>query len=204
MQAMPHPEIPYDTGVIHGRFQVLHNDHLNYLLAGKALCRHLVVGITNPEPLLVGEEEADPHRSDPLANPLTYYERYCLVKTVLLEQGLPPRAFSVVPLPINFPDRYAHYVPMDAVFFVAIYDAWGERKLHYFQSLGLRTHILRKVAPEEKGLSASNIRRAMINGYAWTHWVPPGVADLLSQWDLSSRLKKLEQEKRQAKAHLAL
>lgn len=25
----------FDVGVIHGRFQVLHNDHLKYLLAGK-------------------------------------------------------------------------------------------------------------------------------------------------------------------------
>ena len=32
------------TGVIHGRFQVLSNDHLCYLLAGKARCCHLIVG----------------------------------------------------------------------------------------------------------------------------------------------------------------
>jgi D-arabinose 5-phosphate isomerase GutQ len=38
-----------DVGVIHGRFQILHNDHLKYLLAGKDLCRHLVIGITNPD-----------------------------------------------------------------------------------------------------------------------------------------------------------
>ena len=45
----------YDIGVIHGRFQVPHNDHLRYLLAGKALCRHLVVGLTNPDPSLPTE-----------------------------------------------------------------------------------------------------------------------------------------------------
>jgi len=38
-----------ERGVVHGRFQVLHNDHVKYLLAGKARCRHLVVGITNPD-----------------------------------------------------------------------------------------------------------------------------------------------------------
>ena len=44
-----------EVGVIvseHGRFQVLHNDHFKYLMAGKAQCRHLVVGITNPDPTL--------------------------------------------------------------------------------------------------------------------------------------------------------
>jgi hypothetical protein len=64
-----------DTGVIHGRFQVLHNDHLKYLLAGKARCRHLVVGITNPDPFLTKEDAAEPRRSEPGANPLTYFER---------------------------------------------------------------------------------------------------------------------------------
>jgi len=44
-----------ETGVIHGRFQVLHNDHLKYLMEGMALCDHLVVGITNPDPILTGE-----------------------------------------------------------------------------------------------------------------------------------------------------
>ena len=39
-----------ETGIIHGRFQILHNDHVKYLLAGKQFCRHLVVGITNPDP----------------------------------------------------------------------------------------------------------------------------------------------------------
>ena len=87
----------YETGVIHGRFQILHNDHLKYLLAGKALCRHLVVGITNPEPEMVKAETVDPNRSDPLANPLTYYERYCLIRTSLADAGLDMASFSVVP-----------------------------------------------------------------------------------------------------------
>ncbi|MBW2086390.1 MAG: nicotinate-nucleotide adenylyltransferase, partial [Deltaproteobacteria bacterium] len=73
-----------ETGVVHGRFQVLHNDHLKYLLAGKARCRHLVVGVTNPDPSVTKDEKADPNRSQPLANPMTYYERYVMVRTVLV------------------------------------------------------------------------------------------------------------------------
>ena len=58
-EALPERE----TGVIHGRFQVFHNDHLVYLLAGLALCRHLVVGITNPDPFLTRDDAADRKRS---------------------------------------------------------------------------------------------------------------------------------------------
>jgi hypothetical protein len=96
----------HKLGVIHGRFQVLHNDHLRYLLAGKARCEHLVVGITNPDPILSREDDADPRRSTSMANPLTYFERYTMAKAVLIGEGVADDAFSVVPFPINIPELY--------------------------------------------------------------------------------------------------
>jgi nicotinamide-nucleotide adenylyltransferase len=131
-----------EVGVIHGRFQVLHNDHLKYLLAGKSRCRHLVVGITNPDPILTRHHPADPHRSIPTENPLTYFERYIMIQAALIEAGLGIFQFSLVPLPINLPELYRFYVPMDATFFLTIYDPWGRTKLQHFESLGLKTHIL--------------------------------------------------------------
>ena len=181
-----------ETGVIHGRFQVLHNDHLAYLQAGLALCRHLVVGITNPDPILTRGESADPKRSDPAANPLTYYERYLMVRAVLEEIGIPSSRFSVVPFPINFPELYRYYVPLDALFFLSIYDDWGKRKQDYFTSLGLSTHILRDVATTQKGLSATDIRRWMAGNEPWEDQVPPAVARLMKKWDIPGRLRALK------------
>lgn len=183
--------IPYDVGVIHGRFQVLHNDHLRYLLAGKALCRHLVVGITNPDPTLTRERSADPHRSRPEANPLTYYERQALVRAALGDAGVPAAAFTVVPLPIHFPELYGHYVPLDAVFILSIYDDWGREKLRQFQELGLTTHVLWDEPPEAKGISGSEVRRRMARGEPWELLVPPSVAAILNQGNISDRLRGL-------------
>jgi nicotinamide mononucleotide adenylyltransferase len=182
-----------EAGVIHGRFQVLHNDHLVYLLAGMALCRHLVVGITNPDPLLTRNEDADPKRSDPAANPLTYFERYLMVRAVLEEAGIEPSRLSVVPFPINIPELYRYYVPLDALFFLSIYDEWGKRKLEYFRSLGLMTHILRDVSREQKGLSATDIRRRMACNEPWENQVPPATADLMKRWDIPRRLRETGQ-----------
>ncbi len=180
-----------ETGVIHGRFQVLHNDHLVYLMAGMALCRYLVVGITNPDPLRTRDEAADPKRSDPAANPLTYFERYLMVRAVLEEAGIEPSRLFVVPFPINLPELYRHYVPLDALFFLSIYDEWGKRKLEYFTSLGLRTHIIRDVPGEQKGLSATDIRRRMASGEPWEDLVPAATAELMKKWDIPGRLGKL-------------
>jgi len=182
-----------ETGVIHGRFQILHNDHINYILAGKTLCRTLIIGITNPDPTYMKTEDSDPTRNNPLANPLTYYERMIMLTEALMEQGVGSNEFSVVPFPVNFPDIYRYYVPMDALFFLTIYDSWGKRKLDYFRSLGLNTHILWEVPPEKKGISASDIRFRMMEGRPWDHLVPKSTASLVKGWKIVHRLKRLSE-----------
>ncbi|KKM72497.1 hypothetical protein LCGC14_1419920 [marine sediment metagenome] len=181
----------YDIGVIHGRFQVLHNDHIKYLMAGKELCDYLVVGITNPDPSLTRDSEANPHRSTPQANPLTYYERYVMTQAALLEHGLILSQFSIVPLPINLPELIKYYVPLDAIFFLTIYDKWGRQKREYFQSLGLKIHVLWEVTLENKGLSSSDIRESMKVGKKWEHLVPSSVAKLMKEWGIAQRLKEI-------------
>lgn len=180
-----------ETGVIHGRFQILHNDHLKYLLSGKGFCRHLVVGITNPDPGLTKNEISDLKRGSPLANPLTYYERYILVSAALKKAGVSSDEFSIVPFPISLPDLYQYYVPLDAVYFLTIYDDWGKQKLDYFLSLGLKTHILREVSPEEKGISSSDVRDLILRNEPWQHLVPKCVANLITSWNIKDRLIKI-------------
>ncbi|MHA2281673.1 MAG: adenylyltransferase/cytidyltransferase family protein [Promethearchaeota archaeon] len=181
----------YDLGVIHGRFQVLHNDHIKYLMAGKELCKHLVVGITNPDPSLTRDSDANPHRSTSLANPLTYYERYLMIQAALLEQGLSLSEFSIVPLPINVQELIKYYVPLDAVFFLTIYDEWGQQKKRYFQDLGLKIHVLWEVPLENKGLSSSDIRESMIKNGKWEHFLPISVVKLMNEWNIAQRLKEI-------------
>lgn len=178
-----------DTGVIHGRFQILHNDHMCYLLSARELCRHLVVGITNPDPVLTRSEPFDTHRSSAESNPLSYYERFLTIRAALEDAGLRAEEYSIVPFPISFPDLYACYLPMDALFFVSIYDDWGREKLRRFQALGLRTHVLRSVAPEDKGISSTDIRRLIGRNEPWEHLVPPTVVRILKQSGVIERIR---------------
>ena len=154
------------------------------------MCKHLVVGITNPDPFLTRQEDADPNRSAPQANPLTYYERYVMVGSALDEAWVSPREFSIVPFPINLPKLYKYYVPMDAVFFLSIYDKWGKKKLNMFKAQGLETNVLWEVPPEKKGISASDVRAGIKNGGSWEHLAPPSVSELIKKWNIVDRLKK--------------
>jgi nicotinamide mononucleotide adenylyltransferase len=180
-----------DIGVVHGRFQIFHNDHLRYVQAAKERCRYLVIGITNPDPTLTKFDPADPGRSAPERNPLSYYERYRIIQRALLEAKWPPAEYALVPLPINFPDLYQYYVPLHATFFLTIYDDWGERKLQLFQTLGLTTAVLWRRPLEDKGLTSTAVRRLMVAGEAWEHLVPPGVADMLHLLQIPARLQAL-------------
>ncbi len=186
----------YETGVIHGRLQILHNDHVKFLLAGKKLCNHLIVGITNPDPTLTKVHDSNPHRSMLIANPLTYYERYVMVRETLLEKGLELSEFSIVPFPINVPELLKYYVPMDVAFFLSIYDDWGRQKKKYLESLGLNVQVLWEVPLEKKGLSGSDIRESMLKGGQWEQFVPPIVAKLIKKWDVIKRLKNLSETKK--------
>ncbi len=184
------------TGVIHGRFQPLHNDHMRYILAGKDRCEHLIVGVTNPDPSLTSEDEADPERSSASANPLTYYERYVILNEALLEAGIDHRRFSVVPLPINSPELYKYYVPLDAVFFMTIYDPWGRRKLDLFTSQGLRTDVMWERPMHQKGLTGKEIRSRMMEGKPWEDLVPTRVAARLTEWGIPQRLREMQEASR--------
>ncbi|MBI4961662.1 MAG: nicotinate-nucleotide adenylyltransferase [Desulfomonile tiedjei] len=181
------------TGVIHGRFQVLHNDHMKYILAGKARCEHLVVGITNPDPTLTRNDSTNPERSDPSANPLTYFERYVTLREALVDAGVDYREFSIVPFPINLPDLYQHYVPLDAVFYLTIYDKWGRRKLDLLRSLGLKAEVMWEKPPQEKGICAAEVRRLMVRGKPWEHLVPRSTARLMILWGIPERLRGIEE-----------
>ncbi len=181
----------YETGIIHGRFQVFHNDHMDYIIKGLNLCRHLVIGITNPDPTLTKAEITDPFRSSPASNPLTYYERLCCITASLSGAGIAPDRFSIVPFPINFPELYVHYVPLDGTFFLTIYDDWGRAKKKRFEDMGLAIEVLRDVSIEKKGISATGVRDLMKRGEQWEQMVPVEAAALYKEWNIPARIRGL-------------
>jgi len=174
-------------GVIHGRFQPLHVGHVEYLLAAKALCSTLIVGITNPDPASVKHEPSDPARGEDSANPCTFYERLLMVEGALLEAGVSRESFRIVPFPHSFPERLRHYAPSDALYFLSIYGQWGESKLRRFADLGLRTHVLWR--RETTVTSGTEIRRCIVAGSDYQKLVPAATARVLRECGIDTRIR---------------
>lgn len=177
-----------DVGFVHGRFQIFHKDHLAYVLAAKEQCRKLIVGITSPDIVSAVYEPVDPHRSAVLANPCTYYERMCMIKGTLQMEGFLWNDFDIVPLPIGKPELIKNYVPDDAVSFFTIYDAWGYEKLRRIRDLGYQTVVLWD--NKKKGISGTEIRKAIATGVSWKQYVPDFVYDYMIDSGIDKRIKQ--------------
>ena len=175
-----------ELGFIHGRFQLFHNDHLNYALLAKEQCKKLIVGITSPENAALIKEEVDPHRSNASANPFTYYERYNMIKLALLESGIKREDFEIVPFPIERPDILYNYVPLNATSFFTIYDEWGYEKLHRLGELGYGTIVL--FDNREKKMCSTEIRQKIVDGMEWKQMVPPAVYEYIMENNLTDKV----------------
>jgi len=177
------------VGVVHGRFQLFHNDHLKYVLGAAARCDYLLIGITNPDVSLTVPCAANPHRSSLEANPFSYYERMTMIRGAVLEAGLVRAAFDIVPFPINRPDLLLNYVPADGVYYMSIYDDWGWEKKAVLDDLGLQVEVWSERSLEEKGLSGTDVRALIAAGdSSWQTQIPPFVRDYLLETGLVERL----------------
>lgn len=179
-----------DIGFVHGRFQPFHNDHLVYVMAALERCRHLVIGISNPDPTLSANEELDPGRLSPMKNPFTYFERMEMVNRTMHGAGVNPERISIVPFPVSFPELYRYYIPDDAVFFMTVYDAWGRRKAQMFKEAGRVVEIMWNRPIEEKGITASEVRDAMLRDLEWKNLVSPQTARVMDDIKGVERIKE--------------
>ena len=182
----------YKIGVIHGRFQGLHFGHMEYLLEGKKRCNLLYIGITNPDPGLTNDNIADLKRSKPEENPFTFYERMTMLRDAMIEAGVERNEFEIVPFPINFPELIKFYVPMNALFFITIYDDWGKHKLDTLKSLGVKTDLMWTRSLEERFTTGKDVRKLIANNEPWEHLLPVSVSMYIKNNKLDLRIKELK------------
>jgi nicotinamide mononucleotide adenylyltransferase len=164
-----------------GKFQPLHNEHLQYILGAFEVGDHVIIGITNPDPGMTRPEIADPVRSLPESNQFTYYERYAMVRNSLFDNFVDPTRFDIVPFPINLPEMWPHYIPSRAVFLITLYkdDEWLEVRRKKLEDAGLSVRIL--WSKTAKGITGSEVRALIKNNQEWEHLVPPGAARVIRE-----------------------
>lgn len=180
------------TGVIHGRFQVLQLRHMEYLLAAKMRCAKLYVGITHPDiSAYPATSPLDEHGITRTDNPLTYIERYEMIRDALLDFGVRREEFEIMPFPISNPDILLQYTPSDAVYYMNIYTPWDEEKYQILLSLNLNVEILRRRTDGDKGITGTELRGMIARGEDWQQYMPKTAAEYLQKNGIDLRIRHL-------------
>ena len=102
---------PTEFGMVHGRFQPFHNEHLDYVLKGLARSMTLVVGVTNPDPSERIPESTSAHRHLAESNPFTFFQRTEMIIQSLIDCGINLSKISIVPFHLSRPDLWPYYLP---------------------------------------------------------------------------------------------
>jgi nicotinamide-nucleotide adenylyltransferase/phosphinothricin biosynthesis protein PhpF len=188
------------VGVIHGRFQMLHHGHMEYLLAGKNRCEYLLIGITNPDVASTKYSNANPHRSAMLSNPLTFFERFQMIRGAMIEAGVKREAFDIIPFPINYPELLFNYAPKDAKYYMTIYDDWSREKQVSLEALGCSIDVMWTRTNSDKVTSGTEVRNCITHDQPWDHLVPKFVHNYVLDNGIDYRLKNLGLEETEKSA----
>ncbi|MGH8997992.1 MAG: adenylyltransferase/cytidyltransferase family protein [Acidimicrobiia bacterium] len=166
-------------GCVTGRFQPVHDQHLELFEIALAECRHLVVAVTNPDTGARHPEPTSAHRHTASANPFTYFERVGLLEAALRGRGLAERT-TTVPFDLFRPEVWSQYVPLTARQFVRAFSDWERQKAQWFERAGYAVTLL-DGDPSER-LSSSDIRARMGAGDdSWHRLVPAVTKPLLDE-----------------------
>ena len=180
-----------ETGVVHDRFQILHLKHMEYLLAAKMRCKKLYIGISNPDDSYINESDMGKIGFTKKANPFTYMERMEMIRDALLDFGVKREEFEIVPFPIGRPEYLLQYVPKDATYFLGSCEAWGEDREKLLADMGLEVSVLWRRAPEEMGVTSTEVRSCIVKGLPWKHLVPHTVYEYIQVHGLDDRIRRL-------------
>lgn len=165
-----------ELACVTGRFQPVHDQHLELFELAMRRAEHLVVAVTNPDPSARQEEATSTHRHRPSANPFTYYERSRLLGAALAEHGLTART-TIVPFDLTRPAHWSDYVPLHALHLVRAYSAWERHKAELLADAGYQVELME--GDPETRLSSSDIRSQIEQGRGWESLVPGSIVPVL-------------------------
>ena len=166
------------TGIIHGRFQPLHNGHLKYILAGLERAEHIIIGICTPEICTPDFAKQTGYPCTVEQNPFSYDERIEMIAASLRDAAIPSESFSFIPFPSDYKNIQS-LVSNDTVFFIGHTGELDSKKKEFLEGLGYHTEII-LLSDDSREESGAKIRESLDQGDdTWKNMVPPAVQKFL-------------------------
>jgi len=171
-----------------GRFNPFHNGHLSVI--------HKILGESKKtrkkyedqiSEIIIGVGSSQ--ESHTLTNPFTGGERVEMIRTTLLNSQIPSEKYLIIPIPDVHRNAIwvSHVESMCPLFQIVITNNQLTSRL--FSEANYT--IISPPLVDRSILSASEVRKRMINGNDWQSLVPPQVKDLIERYDGVTRIKNI-------------
>ncbi|MCR4962486.1 MAG: nicotinate-nucleotide adenylyltransferase, partial [Firmicutes bacterium] len=83
------------------------------------------------------------------------------------------------------------YAPKEAMYYLTVYDQWGEEKKKTLESLGCRVEVMWRRTDADRFTSGTEVRRRIAGGQAWRDLVPPFVYHYMKEHGIDERIRAL-------------
>lgn len=174
-------------GSVHGRFQIFHNDHLEYILQSIDLSEKLFIGITSYDIRDLAQSQVSKHRALPFNNPLTYRERVEMITRCLLNASVDESRFTFTPFPIEEPNKIKDFIPQECVCFTTIREHWNKHKVDLLIENGFEVKILKEDLT--KNIEGSKLRVMIAKrDKDWVNYVPTETQKFIEEYQIADRL----------------
>lgn len=164
-----------NDALVIGRFQPLHNGHLEVIRKVASECDRVIIGIGSAQ------------LSHNAENPFTAGERYLMISETLKAEGI----LNASIVPIEDLNRYSvwvsHVVSMCPPFSVVYSNNGVTRRLFREAGFEVRDSPLYN----RREFSGTEVRQRLLSGGDWKALVPEKVADVIEEIDGVSRIKEI-------------
>lgn len=166
-----------------GRFQPPHLGHVELI--------KYALGVADEVIVVIGSAQ----ESHTLRNPLTAGERFVLLETIVMKRFPAEYAqgkIKIVPvMDINMNKVWVQYLRLLLPEFEGVVTR-NPLVEELFHDMGLR--VYRQPLLDRERCEGTRIRRLIIEGGDWRDCIPPEILDLLEDFDLEGRLRRLSRK----------
>ncbi|MCA9253663.1 MAG: hypothetical protein KDA54_21255 [Phycisphaerales bacterium] len=169
-------------GMVHGRFQPFHHEHLEYVLHGITHSQKCLIGITQPDVRNISACETMPHRGTPEANPFSFDERVDMIRISLESLGIEDKYYEIMRFDIDGADETiptlleTTFKDEKPVQFVKVFGDWELSKIEVFKKHEFPIELLRDKDSQfsPKNVTGTLVRELISSERNWRDFVPAG------------------------------
>jgi nicotinamide mononucleotide adenylyltransferase len=178
----------YKLAMVHGRFQPLHHEHLEYILWGITNSEQCIIGITQPDITELTPSVGAEHRTKPEGNPYSFTQRKLMVERSLEKLGISSDQYRIIEFSVDDIKSSITSLPRDSegklpIQFMKIFSDWELHKKAEFEKNKCEVIEIKDGdnVYSSKNITGTLVRELIQSKRNWADFVPAGANKILDE-----------------------